>query len=60
MEKAKKIFSKVFAAVAIIGVMVTIGTMDDSANETAWRFIGIGAFIGGAFLWSLLKGKEAA
>ena len=60
MEKAKKIFSKVFATVAIIGVFVAVCAADDSAHELACRLIGTGIFITGVAGWSLLKGKEAA
>ena len=60
MEKAKKIFSKVFATVAVIGVFVAVCTSDDSVHELACRLIGTATFIGGLIVWSLLTDKEAA
>ena len=59
METIKKIFSKVFTTVAIIGVFVAVCTADDSAHELACRLGGVAVFIFGIIGWSL-TGKETA
>jgi hypothetical protein len=53
METIKKIASKAFAILAIIGVFVTVCTADDSANETIMRGCGLAAFAIGLIGWSL-------
>lgn len=59
METIKKIASKAFAALAIIGVFVAICTMDDSKHEIALRLGGTAAFVIGLIGWSLTStGKE--
>ena len=50
METIKKIASKAFATLAIIGVFVAVCTADDSAHETIMRGCGLAAFVIG---WSL-------
>lgn len=57
METIKKIASKAFAAIAILGVFVAICTADDSAHEFIMRLIGTGTFIIGFAGWTL-TGKE--
>lgn len=57
MENLKKIISKTFAAIAIIGVYVAVCTMDGSNHEVAMRIGGVAAFIIGVVGWSL-TGKE--
>ena len=53
METIKKIASKAFATVAILGVFVAICTMDGSAHEVALRLGGTAAFAIGLVGWSL-------
>jgi hypothetical protein len=53
METIKKIASKAFATVAIIGVFVAVCTADDSANEIIMRACGLAAFAIGVIGWSL-------
>ena len=53
METIKKIASKAFAALAIIGVFVAVCTMVDSAHEIALRLGGTAAFVIGLIGWSL-------
>lgn len=53
MEKLKKIASKAFAAIAILGVFVAVCTMDGSAHEVALRLGGTAAFVIGLIGWSL-------
>ena len=53
MDKIKKIASKAFAALAIIGVFVAVCKADDSANETIMRGCGLAAFAIGLIGWSL-------
>ena len=61
MEKFRKIINKTFAALAIVGVWVAIGTVDDSTNELAMRLFGLAAFGLGTAVWLLTgDGKEAA
>lgn len=55
MDKIKKIVSKAFAALAIIGVFVAICTMDGSAHEVALRLGGTAAFVIG---WSLTSTEK--
>ena len=59
MEKLRKITSKAFAAIAIIGVLVAVGTVDNSPNEMTARLIGVAALAIGLVGWSLTK-EEAA
>lgn len=59
MEKLRKITSKAFAAIAIIGVFVAVGTVDNSPNEMTARLIGVAALAIGLAGWSLTK-EEAA
>lgn len=58
MEKLKKIASKAFATVAILGVFVAIGTMDGSAHEVALRLGGTAAFVIGLVGWSLTSTEK--
>ena len=53
MEIIKKIASKAFATLAILGVFVAICTMDGSSHEVALRLGGIAAFAIGLIGWSL-------
>ena len=53
METIKKIASKDFATLAIIGVFVAVCTADDSANEIIMRGWGLTAFAIGLVGWSL-------
>lgn len=53
MEKLKKIASKAFAILGILGVFVAICTMDGSAHEVALRLGGTAAFVIGLVGWSL-------
>ena len=53
METIKKIASKAFATVAIIGVFVAVCTADDSAHEIIMRGCGLAAFAFGLIGWSL-------
>ena len=53
MEKLKKIASKAFATLAIVGVFVAVCTMDGSAHEVALRLGGTAAFVIGLVGWSL-------
>ena len=53
METIKKIASKAFATVAILGVFVAICTKDGSAHEVALRLGGTAAFVIGLIGWSL-------
>lgn len=58
MEKLKKIASKAFATVAIIGVFVAVCTMDGSAHEVALRLGGTAAFAIGLIGWSLTSTEK--
>ena len=58
MEKLKKIASKAFATLAIIGVFVAICTMDGSAHEVALRLGGTAAFVIGLVGWSLTSTEK--
>lgn len=58
METIKKIASKAFATVAIIGVFVAICTMDGSNHEVALRLGGIAAFAIGLVGWSLTSTEK--
>ena len=58
METIKKIASKAFATLAIIGVFVAICTMDGSAHEVALRLGGTAAFILGLIGWSLTSNEK--
>ena len=58
MEKLKKIASKAFATVAIIGVFVAVCTMDGSAHEVALRLGGTAAFVIGLIGWSLTSTEK--
>ena len=53
METIKKIASKAFATIAILGVFVAVCTMDGSAHEVALRLGGTAAFVIGLVGWSL-------
>ncbi len=58
MEIIKKIASKAFATLAIIGVFVAVCTADDSANETIMRGCGVAAFAIGLVGWSLTSTEK--
>ena len=58
METIKKIASKAFATVAILGVFVAICTMDDSEHEIARRLGGTAAFAIGLISWSLTSTEK--
>ena len=58
MEKLKKIASKAFATLAILGVFVAICTMDGSAHEVALRLGGTAAFVIGLIGWSLTSNEK--
>lgn len=58
METIKKIASKAFATLAILGVFVAICTMDGSAHEVALRLGGTAAFILGLVGWSLTSTEK--
>ena len=58
METIKKIASKAFATVAILGVFVAICTADDSANEIIMRGCGLAAFAIGLVGWSLTSTEK--
>ena len=58
METIKKIASKAFAAIAIVGVFVAVCTMDDSDHEVALRLGGIAAFAIGLIGWSLTSNEK--
>lgn len=58
METIKKIASKAFAAIAIIGVFVAVCTADDSPNEMTARLIGTAAFVIGLVGWSLTSNEK--
>ena len=58
MEKLKKIASKAFATLAILGVFVAICTMDGSAHEVALRLGGTAAFVIGLVGWSLTSTEK--
>jgi hypothetical protein len=58
MEKLKKIASKAFATVAILGVFVAVCTMDGSAHEVALRLGGTAAFVIGLVGWSLTSNEK--
>lgn len=58
MENIKKIASKAFATLAIIGVFVAICTMDGSAHEVALRLGGVAAFAIGLIGWSLTSTEK--
>ena len=58
METIKKIASKAFATLAIIGVFVAVCTADDSANEIIMRGCGLAAFVIGLIGWSLTSTEK--
>jgi hypothetical protein len=58
METIKKIASKAFATIAIVGVFVAVCTMDGSANEVALRLGGTAAFAIGLIGWSLTSTEK--
>ena len=58
METIKKIASKAFAAIAIVGVFVAVFTMDGSAHEVAIRLGGTAAFVIGLIGWSLTSNEK--
>ena len=60
METIKKIASKAFATLAIIGVFVAVCTADDSANEIIMRGCGLAAFAIGLVGWSLTSTDKEA
>lgn len=53
METIKKIASKAFAALAIIGVFVAVCTADGSDHEIIMRGCSLAAFVIGLIGWSL-------
>ena len=53
METIKKIASKAFTTVAILGVFVAVCTADDSAHEIIMRGCGLAAFVIGLIGLSL-------
>ena len=58
METIKKIASKAFATLAIVGVFVAVCTMDGSAHEVALRLGGTAAFAIGLIGWSLTSNEK--
>jgi hypothetical protein len=58
METIKKIASKAFATLAIVGVFVAVCTMDGSAHEVALRLGGIAAFAIGLVGRSLTSNEK--
>ena len=60
MDKIKKIVSKAFAALAIIGVFVAVCTADDQPNETTLRLCGMAALTVGLVGWSAFQNEEEA
>ena len=58
METIKKIASKAFATIAIVGVFVAVCTMDGSAHEVALRLGGTAAFAIGLIGWSLTSNEK--
>lgn len=58
MKTARKIISTFFIIIAIVGVMVAVGQVDDTENEVAIRGIGTAAFAIGSIIASLVGGKE--
>ena len=60
METIKKIASKAFATLAIIGVFVAVCTADDQPNETTLRLCGIAALAVGLVGWSAFQNEEEA
>ena len=60
MDKIKKIASKAFAALAIIGVFVAVCTADDQPNETTLRLCGMAALAVGLIGWSAFQNEEEA
>ena len=60
MDKIKKIASKAFAALAIIGVFVAVCTADDQPNETTLRLCGMAALAVGHVGWSAFQNEEEA
>ena len=58
METIKKIASKAFATIAIVGVFVAVCTMDGSAHEVALRLGGTAAFVIGLIGWSLTSNEK--
>ena len=58
METIKKIASKAFATLAILGVFVAICTMDGSAHEVAIRLGGTATFVIGLIGWSLTSNEK--
>ena len=60
MDKIKKIASKAFAALAIIGVFVAVCTADDQPKETTLRLCGMVALAVGLIGWSAFQSEEEA
>lgn len=60
MDKIKKIASKAFAALAIIGVFVAVCTADDQPNETTLRLCGLATLAVGLVGWSAFQNEEEA
>ena len=58
METIKKIASKAFATIAIVGVFVAVCTMDGSAHEVVLRLGGTAAFAIGLIGWSLTSTEK--
>ena len=58
METIKKIASKAFATIAIVGVFVAVCTMDGSAHDVALRLGGTAAFAIGLIGWSLTSTEK--
>lgn len=58
METIKKIASKAFATLAIIGVFVAVCTADDQAHEIIMRGCGLAAFAIGLIGWSLTSTEK--
>ena len=58
METIKKIASKAFATIAIVGVFVAVCTMDGSAHEVALRLGGTAAFAIGLIGWSFTSNEK--
>ena len=58
METIKKIASKAFATLAIVGVFVAVCAMDGSAHEVALRLGGTASFAIGLIGWSLTSTEK--
>ena len=54
----KELFRIIFILVAIAGVVLTIGTVDDCENEVTARGIGLAAFGIGLAVAALLSGGD--